>query len=521
MRRWMLVVTVLGLAVGTAGVAAGAASGPVLTSLVAAAEQQASAQALTLIGQGADVNAASQDGTTPLMWAAHNGDYTLVQALLKAHAKVSVSNAYGANAMLQAAQFGDVRIIAALLKAGADVESPNADGETALMRVARAGNVAAGKLLLKHGAQVNARENFRGQTPLIWAAAESQPLMVQWLIAAHADVNARSVVNTNLRQVTGEPRAQARPPGGMTPLLYAARQGCLACVRYLVEGRADVNLADPDGITPMLIATENFNFDIAAYLLKRGADVNRWDWWGRTPLYAAVDLNTLPYGGRADHISLDDTTSLKLIELLLDAGANPNAQLKLFPPYRSLGADRGGDSLLTIGATPLLRAAKAGDTAAIQLLLAHHALPDLSNNADITPLMAAAGVGTTGVDTRGKYKTQAEASAAIRLLVQGGADVNAVDVRGLTAMHGAALLGFDDVIRTLAAQQARLNVKDKRGFTPLDMALGKGGGLGRGGAGATVHQSTADLLRQLLANNAQDGAARSATPPTAAITRMP
>ena len=270
----------------------------------------------------------------------------------------------------------------------------------------------------------------------------------------------------------------------------------------------------------MLIATENFNFDIAAYLVKRGADVNRWDWWGRTPLYAAVDLNTLPYGGRPDHLSMDDTTSLKLIEILLNAGANPNAQLKLFPPYRSLGADRGGDTLLTIGTTPLLRAAKAGDAPAIRLLLAHHALPDLSNHADVTPLMAAAGVGTSGVDTRGKYKTQAEASEAIKLLVAGGADVNATDVRGLTALHGAALLGFDDVIRTLVAQNARLDVKDKRGMTPLDMALGKGGGLGRGGAGATVHQSTADLIKQLLANNAQGRPGQAAPPPTAANTSV-
>jgi ankyrin repeat protein len=508
MKRWMLAATLIGLAAGSAGAAQ--------PSLVDAVQHQSTTQALALIEHGADVNAAAADGTSPLMWATYSGDYPLVVALLKAHAKVDTVNAYGANAMLQAAQFGDPRIIEALLKAGANVDSPNPDGETALMRVARTGNVEAGKLLLKHGANVNARENFRGQTALIWAAAQSQPQMVQLLIGAHADVNARSLINTNRREVTGEPRAQARPPGGMTPLLYAARQGCLGCVKYLDEGHADLNLADPEGITPMIIATENFNFDIAAYLIKHGADVNRWDWWGRTPLYAAVDLNTLPYGGRADHISMDDTTSLKLIALLLDAGANPNAQLKLFPPYRSLGADRGGDSLLTIGTTPLLRAARAGDAPAIRLLLAHHALPDLGNNSDVTPLMAAAGVGTSGVDTRGKYKTQAEASEAIKLLVQGGANVNAVDVRGLTALHGAALLGFDDVIRTLAAANAHLDVKDKRGITPLDMALGKGGGLGRGGEGATAHQSTADLLKQLLANNAQGGAGPAVAPPTAA-----
>jgi len=260
MLRAMLAATLLSLLAGTASAAPSA--------LVDAAQAPDSSHALALIAQGADVNATAPDGTTPLMWAVYRGDYPLVQALLKAHAKVDASNAYGANAMLQAAQFGDLRIIEALLKAGANVESPNPDGETALMLVARAGNVEAAQLLLKHGANVNARENFRGQTALIWAAAESQPEMVKVLVAARADVNARSLINTNRRQVTGEPRAQARPPGGMTPLLYAARQGCLGCIRHLAEGHADLNLADPEGITPMLIATENFNFDIAAYLLK-------------------------------------------------------------------------------------------------------------------------------------------------------------------------------------------------------------------------------------------------------------
>jgi uncharacterized protein len=276
-----------------------------------------------------------------------------------------------------------------------------------------------------------------------------------------------------------------------------------------VEGGADINLTDPDGETPLLIATENFHFDLAAYLLDQGANPNRWDFWGRTPLYAAVDLNTLPYGGRPDHVSLDNTSSLKMIELLLKAGANPNAQLKLFPPYRSLGADRGGDSMLTTGTTPLLRAAKAGDAAAIRLLLAHGAIVGLPNRMGETPLMAAAGLGTTPVDTRGKYKTEKEAIDTIGLLLAGGANVNAVDGRGETALFGAASFGLNDVVRSLVSHHADINVKDDRGMTAIDAAMGRTALFRRGTADA--HPDTANLLRQLMtAGNIPPGAVHRA-----------
>jgi ankyrin repeat protein len=466
--------------------------------LVDAARRDDAAAALALIAGGADVNQPSSDGTTALHWAVHHGDVALIDRLLAAHAHAAVANDYGASPLSEAAVFGDTAVIERLLKAGADAESPNADAQTALMIIARTSNVAAARLLIGHGANVNAVEKWRGQTALHWAAAQSQPAMVKELLRHHANPNARSMINEGLRQVTSEPRVQVRPRGGFTPLLYAARQGCLECVKYLLEGGADIDLTDPDGMTPLLMAIESFHFDVGAWLIRKGADVNRWDWWGRTPLYAAVDLNTLPYGGRPDHLSLDETTSLKAIELLLAAGANPNAQLKLFPPYRALGADRGGDSLLTIGTTPLLRAARAGDAAAIRLLLAHGAKPDLGNNTDVTPLMAAAGIGATGVDTRGKYKTQAQSVESIDLLIGGGAEVNAINARGQTALHGAALFGWNDVVKCLASHHAKLDVKDARGMTPIDTALGKAGGPGRGAQSGTVHQDTATLLQQLI-----------------------
>jgi ankyrin repeat protein len=280
-------------------------------------------------------------------------------------------------------------------------------------------------------------------------------------------------------------------------------------VQNLLKGGADVNLADPDGISPLLIATENFHFDTAVYLLKAGANPNHWDWWGRTPLYAAVDLNTLPYGGRADRPSLDDTSSLQMIEILLKAGANANAQLKLFPPFRQIGSDRGADQMLTVGTTALIRAAKAGDTDAIKLLLAHGARPDLSNSLGITPLMAAAGLGSNEIDTRGKYVTQKLACDSIDLLVAAGAQINAVDNFGRSALHGAAYWGWDDVVKDLVAHHADLSVKDARGITPVDTAMGRGDGHGRGGSGKVVNEATAKLLQQLQASEPKT----AATPP--------
>lgn len=451
-----------------------------------------------------DLAAAPADGTTPLHWAVYHNDLPLVVHLLTLHANPNAKNDYGATPMSEASVVGNVEVLKRLLAAGADVESPNADGQTSLMIVARSSNVAAAKLLVSHGAHVNARETWRNQTALMWAAAEAQPAMVEFLLKHGAEVNARSSVNNWTRQVTSEPRMQSRPSGGFTPLLYAARKGCLECARALIKAGADVNLSDPDNVSPMLEATINFNFDIAALLIEQHADVNKWDLWGRSPLYEAVDMNTLPVGGRADRPSLDKTTSLVLIERLLNAGANPNLQLKLFPPYRSLRDDRGADGVLTIGATPLLRAAKAGDLPAMRLLLAHGANPDLPTETGVTPTMAAAGNGSSSLDTRGRYKTEEEAVQAAKALLAAGAQINARDNSGQTALHGAAGWGWNDLVRALVASNADLMAKDARGRTAADIAMGSPSSSGR--AASNPHPETEALLRQLM---------REARPPVA------
>jgi ankyrin repeat protein len=241
-------------------------------------------------------------------------------------------------------------------------------------------------------------------------------------------------------------------------------------------------------------------------LINAGANVDKWDWWGRSALYQAVDVNTIPRGGRPDRPSLDETTSLQIIEMLLDKGANPNLQLKLLPPYRNVGADRGVDRMLTIGATPLLRAAKALDAPAIALLLKKGALPNLPNMLGTTPVMAAAGLGSVDADTRGVFTTEDTAQrsvAALKLLLDAGGDIHLKDnIRGQTPLHGAAFWGWNDAVKFLVERGADLNVKDRNGMTPVDAALGKAGGNSRGGQRIDVHEGTAELLRKLMAEAA-------------------
>ncbi len=473
----------------------------VIAPLVDAAKNGDRAAAIKLISQKVDVNTTDSDGTTALHWAAHNNDTDLVDKLIQAGAKAAVKNEYGATPMSEAATNLNTAMIEKLLKAGADPDSPGPDGMTALMIVARSTNVAAAKVLLDHGAHVNAKEQQRDQTALMWASAQRQGPMVKELIAHGAEVNARTQTNEFAIQVSAEPRAGYRPAGGLTALLYATREGCVECVQALKEGGANLNMADPEGITPLIMAIWNQHFDTAAYLIKAGANVNKWDWWGRGPLWCAVDLNTIPHGGRADGPSLDETSPLQVIDMLLKAGANPDLQLKLLPPFRNVGNDRGLDTMITLGTSPLVRAAKALDAPATALLIQHGARLDIANNQDITPVQAAAGLGSVDADTRGYYTTpdvQQRSIATLEVILKAGGDINSAGGRRhQTPLMAAAFWGWNDVVQYLVDHGAKLDARDSGGLTAIDAAMGKAGGNSRGGQRVDVHEDTAELLKKL------------------------
>jgi ankyrin repeat protein len=346
--------------------------------------------ALEMIGDGADVNATQGDGTTPLHWAVYKVDQELVAELLDHGAKANVTNDYGSSPLAEAVKLGDLGLVAQLLDAGADVESPNGDGQTALMLAARVGSLEIAKLLVERGADVNAKEAWRDQTALIWAVDGNFPELTQLLIDKGADVNVRASANEWDSQITSEPRAQYRPVGGLTVLVYAARSGCTRCVRSLLAAGADIDKPTPEGMTPLMIAIDNTSFDTARVLLDAGANPHVWDWYGRTALYVATDMSS--FRGRQPHpTASSETSAADLVRLLLEAGVNPNAQLNMHRPSRGGNNGRFADELLNTGTTPLLRAAIGADIDAARLLLAHGALVDLPSVHGITPLMAAAG----------------------------------------------------------------------------------------------------------------------------------
>jgi uncharacterized protein len=458
------------------------------------------AAALTLLQQKADVNAPEPDGTTAIMWAVRQDDQDLADRMIRAGADVKAANRYGVTALSLACVNGNAAMIEKLLKAGADANAAGTEDETPLMTVARTGSVEAAKVLLAHGANVDARESWHGETALMWAAAQKHPAMMSALIAAGADVNAVSTVVKWERQTTAEPREKWLPLGGFSPLMFAAREGCLECVKVLADpgAGANLNLADPDGITPMVNAIINGHYDVAGFLLDKGADPNLFDKAGRAALYAAVDAHTMPASNRpSPDDSGNNMSSLDLIKALLAHGASVDMQLKTQQPYRTK-VDRGNDTMLTTGTTPILRAAKAGDVVVVAMLLEKGANPNLATRNAINPLMAAAGLGTNESDAVGRKKTEKEAIDTIELCLKAGVDVNAVDSKGQTALHGAAQKGWDQVVEYLADHGAKLDVKDKKGLTPIDAAMGLAGGLGFDNTTGDVHETTAALLRKLI-----------------------
>jgi cytohesin len=293
---------------------------------------------MRLVGaKGANVNAAEADGSTAIMYAAANGDLELVRALIKAGANVKLETQLGSSAITEASIIGSAPIIDALLKAGADPNFKTPNGETPIMAAARSGKVDAAKTLLDAGADINAKETWGEQSALMWAAAQKQADMVKFLASNGANLNDHGKINQWERKVIQEPRPKDMNKGGFTALHYAAREGCTLCVQYLLAAKADPDSEDPDRETPLLLALENLHFDTAAVLVKGGADLDKWDLFGRSPVYMAADVSTLPMkgnGAMAVIPSPDKLSAVDLGRMMLQAGANPNIQLKRRPPYR-------------------------------------------------------------------------------------------------------------------------------------------------------------------------------------------
>ncbi|MES2603828.1 MAG: ankyrin repeat domain-containing protein [Pseudomonadota bacterium] len=468
-----------------------------IADLVSAGQRE---EALAMLAAGTEVDAMKSDGSTALLYAVYQGDTQLVEQLLEAGADASHMNEYGALPIAEAAMQGNVDILGLLLEHGADANQGNPEGETALMIAARSGNLQAAKLLLDHGADVNKTETWGGQSAIMWAAAQSQPDMLKLLIDHDADINAHGAARLWDRRIMSEPRPKDMNKGGFSALLYAARQGCTACIPVLAEAGADLNATDPDRISALNLALINLHFETAAALIEAGADVNQWDLFGRAPLFNAIDLNTLPTGGRADIPSEDALTGYDIARMLLERGANPNMQLKVRPPYRNAVFDRGADNVLAEGATPLIRAARSADVKSVALLLEHGALVDLPNARGHTPLLIVAGIDWASEPTRGRFKTEEDSIETMKVLLAHGANINAVTgdparrpitqltdsergaglqpamrqgtVDGQTALHAAAKKGWNKIAKFLIDNGAVQQVADSSGRTPYDLAMG-------------------------------------------------
>ncbi len=505
--------------------------------------------ALAKIQAGADVNQAQPDGTRPIHWAVYRVDYDLLAALIARKVDVNVKNAFGAAPIAEAAELGDARMVKMLLDAGAGPEGANADGQTALMLAIQAGSVPVVQMLINAGANVNAIEQFHHQTPLMWAAAnENGAEMVKLLLAKGADTKVRALYSDWASQISSEPRAQYRPTGGLTALLYAARSGCYGCVEELLDAGADPNVPTPEGVTPMMIAIDNLHNGIAKLLLDRGANPKVWDWWGRTALYIATDCNSAyascgkdalggGRGGRgaapaASRGPGPAVSNVELITALLDAGVDPNPQLNMHRPSRGGNSGRFIDPFLNTGCTPLLRAAMGNDIEVARLLLDHGANPNIVAMG-LTPFLIAAGVGTGGRGTGLAAQTSSARAADFELtdmLLAHGANINAQITgtltysmrisrspsanEGMTALHSAAQRGSLELVRYLLDHGANPKLKDAEGRMPIDLVGGgaRGGALppppaaagGRGGRGGRGGPSPDDIaeIRTLLENAA-------------------
>ena len=466
-------------------------------SLIEAVKHQQTAAVGALLAES-DVNARQPDGATALHWAVYRDDLATVRLLIGAGADTGVANELGVTPLALACENTNAAMVETLLAAGADATAAVGAGETVLMSCARTGSVVAVRALLVAGADVNRREPTEEQTALMWAVAQRHPAVVEVLLESGADVHARSRVRRKVisRRLQSDLKygelgrsygtdAEETRIGGFTPLLFAARQGDLDSARLLLAKGADVNDTAPDGTSALVVATHSGHGTLAIFLLDRGANPNAAE-AGYTALHAAVL-----------------TGDLNLVEALLAHEARPDAQVTL-----ATRVTRNGQVLMLgehlLGATPFALAAKFIDVDIMRVLADAGADVRLPLKNGWTPLMLAASASWRYAvwDRRDRALAKAPAFqaqmydeagtlAAVRFAVESGADVNAVDAVGSTALHYVVDKGFDAVVEFLAARGANLEATNSRGQTPLAIvARGRTGNVEK----APV---TAELLRSL------------------------
>jgi len=518
----------------------------------------------TLLTGGEDVNGAQGDGMTALHWAARHDDVDLIRMLLSAGANVRAATRLGSyTPLLMASQQGNAGAIEALLAGGADVKGTTASGTTPLMLASAAGQAQALNVLLAKGADVNAAEPVRGETALMFAVANRRIEAARILLAAGASVNAATKVVSLKAQppspeeeaylaaqaAAGRGRGDGAQPevpaagtgrrgggagvggrggdgrggtagiagvtrqytlgeliggeGGLTPLLFAARQGTFDGAKILLDAGANVDLVSGgDGTSPLLMAVVNGHFDLAALLLERGAKPFVASENGATPLYAVLNVQWAPrtmYPQPQDYTQ-QKISYLELMTRLIDKGADVNARLKKKVWYSEYNFPLSG--IDEIGATPFWRAAYASDVDAMRLLVARGADPNIPTvkpagrprtgdaagretiddksglppvpvgGPGLPPLLAAAGAGFgEGFAANSHQMAPSGWMPAVRYLVEElKADVNARDHEGNTALHDAASRGDNDMIRYLVSKGADVKAVNRAGETTADMA---------------------------------------------------
>ncbi|MGE3510488.1 MAG: ankyrin repeat domain-containing protein [Vicinamibacterales bacterium] len=467
-------------------VATTAAAAPAATLLEAV--RAGDAQSVrTLLRQKADVNRPAADGTTPLHAAVERDDETMVELLIKSGADVKAINRYGVPPIAVAAVNGHAGIMARLLDAGADPNVGLSPDETPIMTAARTGKVDAIKTLLAHGAKVNDRDT-RGQTPLMWAAARNNTEAVRLLLEGGADLTLRT--NNKPTGRSAQMTVFLSPqPTGFTALLFAVRAGSLESVKTLLDAGAEVNDALSDGESALVVAAANAHWEVANLLLDRGADPNHAG-AGWNALHQTVHSRRPNLGYTPGPVPTGSLDSIEVVKKLLAKGIDVNARMT-----KNGMKDGQRNRVNRLGATAFFLAAKTTDLEAIKVLLAAGADPTIPAYDGTTPLMVAAGLGMwyVGEDGGSLPGQEDEATEVVKLIVEQGADVNAVNKMGETPLHGAAFRGVNAIAEFLVEKGAKLDAKDMRGWTPLFVA----NGLSHGDVFKQQPQ-TAELLTKLM-----------------------